>query len=69
MIEELDDIIVTNEELKNLFKEHILQDRDEGWFYKETQIDIIALHKQDPKLIYDITDAPHYKIKRKEKRY
>jgi hypothetical protein len=69
MAEEIDEIIVTDEELKNLFKANILQDRNEGWFYKDTQIDIIALHKQDPKLIYDITNAPKYKIKRKETRY
>ncbi|MCD4758239.1 MAG: hypothetical protein K8R39_08210 [Arcobacteraceae bacterium] len=67
--EEIDEIIVTSEELKNLFKDNILQDRNEGWFYKDTQIDIIALHKQEPKLIYDIANAPKYKIKRKEKRY
>lgn len=70
MAEEIDEIIVTSEELKNLFKENILQDRNEGWFYKDTQIDIIALHKQDPKHIYDIANnAPRYKIKRKEIRY
>jgi hypothetical protein len=67
--EELDEIIITSDELKNLFKENILQDRDQGWFYKDTQIDIIALHKQEPKHIYDIANAQRYKIKRKEKRY
>jgi hypothetical protein len=70
MAEEIDEIIITSDELKNLFKDNILQDRNEGWFYKDTQIDIIALHKQDPKHVYDIANnAPRYKIKRKEKRY
>ena len=69
MAEEIDEIIITSDELKNLFKDNILQDRNEGWFYKDTQIDIIALHKQEPKHVYDIANAPKYKIKRKEKKY
>lgn len=69
MAEEIDEIIITSDELKNLFKDNILQDRNEGWFYKDTQIDIIALHKQEPKHVNDIANAPKYKIKRKEKRY
>ena len=70
MAEELDELIVTHEELRQLFKEKILQDKNEGWFYKDTQIDIIALHKDDPKLIYDVAnDAQRYKLKRKEKYY
>ncbi len=67
--EEIDEIIITSDELKQLFKENILQDRNEGWFYKDTQIDIIALHKQEPKHIYDIANAAKYKIKRKETKY
>jgi len=67
--EEIDEIIITSEELKKLFKENILQDRNEGWFYKDTQIDIIALHRQEAKHIYDIANAPKYKIKKKETRY
>jgi hypothetical protein len=68
MAEEIDEIIVTSDELKNLFKDNILQDRNEGWFYKETQIDIIALHKQEPKHVYEVANAPKYKLKRKETR-
>ncbi len=65
----MDELIVTRDELKQLFEEEILQDRPEGWFYKETQIEIIAIHQQETKHIHDITKAETYKLKRKETLY
>jgi len=62
----MDELIVTREELKQLFKENILQDKPNGWFYKDTQIDIIAIHKTETKHVYDITNAETYKLKRKD---
>ena len=65
----MDELIVTRDELKQLFKEKILQDTPKGWFYKDTEIDIIALHTQETKLIPDVTKAETYKLKRKERLY
>jgi len=65
----MDELIVSNEELKALFKDQILRDTPKGWFYKDTEIDIIAIHKKESKHITDITNAQNYKLKKKENRY
>jgi hypothetical protein len=65
----MDELIVTRDELKQLFQDNILQDTPKGWFYKDTEIDIIAIHIQETKLIPDVTKAEHYKLKRKERLY
>ena len=62
----MEELIVSNEELKNLFKEKILKDTPDGWFYKDTQIDIIAIHTRETKHITDISHAEFYKLKKKE---
>ncbi len=65
----MEELIVTSDELKQLFRDKILKDTDNGWFYKDTQIEIIALHKQETKHIRDITEAEKYKLKKKEQGY
>ena len=65
----MDELIVTRDELKQLFAENILQDKPAGWFYKETQIEIIAIHKAETKHIPDVTEAETYKLKKKERIY
>ena len=65
----MDELVVTRDELKQLFKENILQDRPNGWFYKDTEIDIIAIHKVETKHLQDVSKAETYKLKRKEKTY
>jgi hypothetical protein len=65
----MDELIVTREELKQLFKEGILKDTPNGWFYKDTEIEIIAIHNTETKLIPDITNADTYRLTKKEKRY
>ena len=65
----MEELIVSSDELKQLFKDEILKDTDNGWFYKDTQIEIIAIHKQEAKHIRDITEAEKYKLKKKEQGY
>lgn len=65
----MEELIVSNEELKSLFKDKILKDTPNGWYYKDTQIDIIAIHTRETKHIIDITCAEHYKLKKKENNY
>jgi len=67
--EKMDELIVTRDELKQLFRDKILQDTPKGWFYKDTEIDIIAIHSKETKLIPDVTEAETYKLKRKERLY
>ena len=65
----MEELIVTSDELKQLFRDKILRDTDKGWFYKDTQIDIIAIHKQETKHIRDITESEKYKLRKKEQGY
>lgn len=65
----MEELIVTRDELKQLFAENILQDRNEGWFYKDTQIEIIAIHQKETKLIQDVTKAETYRLRKKERVY
>ena len=65
----MDELIVTRDELKQLFAQNILQDKPNGWFYKDTQIDIIAIHKAETKHIQDVTKAETYKLKKREPGY
>ncbi len=65
----MDELIVTRDELKQLFSEGILKDTPKGWFYKDTEIDIIAIHNKETKLVPDVTKAETYRLTKKEKRY
>jgi hypothetical protein len=57
------DIVVSKDELIELFNKEDIKDSDDGWIYKDNiYINIIALHEKDPKYIYDITDAQYYHI-------
>ena len=57
------DLIVSRDELVELFNKEDIKDSNDGWIYRDnTYINIIALHEKDPKYIYDVTDAQYYKI-------
>ena len=57
------DLLVSKNELIEMFKNEDIKDSNKGWIYKdEIYINIIALHEKDPKFVYDITDAQYYKI-------
>ena len=57
------DILVSKDELIEMFINEDIKDSTNGWIYKdEIYINIIALHEKDPKFVYDITDAQYYKV-------
>lgn len=57
------DFIVSKEELIEMFSRNDIKDTDDGWLYKEEYyINIIALHQDNPKYIYDVSIAQSYKI-------
>jgi len=58
---------VSKEELTSLFKEKKLQDRNNGWFYEDKEVDIIALHNKETKYISNIFNADYYRIKKKSR--
>ena len=57
------DLIVSKDELVELFNKEEIKDSNNGWIYKDSiYVNIIALHEKDPKYVYDVTDAQYYKI-------
>jgi len=57
------DLIISKDELVQMFIDEIIKDTNEGWLYKdEKYINILAIHEKDPKYIYDISNAEFYKI-------
>lgn len=62
----MDEIIISKEELIELFEKGILKDTKNGWTYNDQIVEIIALHEVDPKYLQNITNAKFYKIKMKK---
>lgn len=58
----MEEIILTKEELVNLFDTKVLSDTNKGWFMDGKVVEIIALHEIEPKFLQDITNAKYYKI-------
>lgn len=56
---------ISKEELKKLFKEKKLLDTNNGWYYNDIEIEIIAIHDKDVKYIEDLFNANYYKIREK----
>lgn len=61
----MEEIILSKDELKKLFKDKKIVDTGKGWFYNNKEIDIIAIHTVEPKYLLDIARADFYKIKEK----
>ena len=62
----MEELLVTREELIQLFYTDVIVDTGRGWTIEGVKIDIVALHDVDPKFIQDITKADYYKIKLKK---
>lgn len=58
----MEELILTKNELVEMFENHILEDTKEGWIMEGKVVEIIALHEVDPKYLQDITNAKYYKI-------
>lgn len=56
---------ISKEELKKLFKEKKLLDTNNGWYYNDIEIEIIAIHDKDVKYIENLFNANYYKIREK----
>ncbi len=57
------EIIVTNEQLAELFANNEIIDKYNGWYYDGKLIEIIAIHKNEIKYIQDVTKAKTYRLK------
>jgi len=62
------EVIVSREELINMFENEDIIDTGKGWIMHGYTIEIVALHEVDPKFLQDITNAKSYKIITKGKR-
>lgn len=58
----MEEIIVSKEELIDMFENQKVLDTGKGWLMGEKEIEIVALHDIDPKFLQDITNAKFYKL-------
>ena len=62
----MQEIIVSKEELIELFEKEKIIDTGKGWYMEDSFIDIIALHEIEPKFLQDLANEKLYKrIKKK----
>ena len=64
----MEELIVSNDELKKMFEDKKLLDTDKGWFWEGDEVDIFAMHTKEPKHVMDITRTDFYKLVKKEQK-
>jgi len=69
MEKDFDELIITSDELKDLFKKKILKDTNKGWYYNDFEVEIIAIHDIESKYLHDITKAERYKLVKVKNRW
>ena len=65
----MEEIIVSKEELIELFDSEKIIDTGKGWYMEDTFVEIIALHEIEPKFLQDVANAKFYKIVKKNRSY
>ncbi len=58
----MEELIVTREELVQLFEDNVIEDTGKAWLMEGYEIEIIALHDVDPKFLQDVANAKFYKL-------
>ena len=58
----MEELIVSKEELIQLFEKQVIEDTGRGWLMDGKLIDIIALHDIETKFLQDVTNAKLYKL-------
>ena len=58
----MEELIVSKEELIQLFENQIIEDTGRGWLMEGKIVDIIALHEIEPKFLQDVANAKFYKL-------
>ncbi|MDD2291573.1 MAG: hypothetical protein PHV52_04785 [Aliarcobacter sp.] len=58
----MEELLVTREELIQLFENQIIEDSGRGWIMEGKVVDIVALHDIEPKFLQDVTNAKFYKL-------
>ena len=65
----MEEIIVSKEELIELFDSEKIIDTGKGWYMEDSFVEIIALHEIEPKFLQDVANAKFYKIVKKNRSY
>lgn len=58
----MEELIISKEELIQLFETQKIEDTGKEWLMEGKVIDIIALHDIEPKFLQDVTNAKFYKL-------
>ena len=58
----MEELIVSKEELIQLFEKQVIEDTGRVWLMDGKLIDIIALHDIETKFLQDVTNAKLYKL-------
>ena len=58
----MQELIVSKEELVELFMSDKIIDTGKGWFMDDNFVDIIALHEVEPKFLQDLANAVNYAL-------
>ncbi len=58
----MEELLVSKEELIQLFESQVIEDTGRGWLMDGKIVDIIALHDIEPKFLQDVTNAKFYKL-------
>ena len=62
----MEDLTLSADELKKMFKDKEILDTNNGWFYQGKEVEIIAIHDKEVKYFTDMFRAEFYKLKLKE---
>ena len=58
----MEELIVSKEELIQLFENQVIEGTGRGWLMEGKVVDIIALHDIEPKFLQDVANAKFYKL-------
>jgi len=59
----MEEFKVSKEELHQMFEKKELLDTNKGWYYKNQEVQIIAIHNIETRYVQDMMNAEFYKIK------
>ena len=59
----MEEFTVSKEELHILFETKELKDTNKGWYYKDQEVEIVAIHNIEVRYLQDMMTADFYKIK------
>ncbi|MEA2049242.1 MAG: hypothetical protein U9O56_00695 [Campylobacterota bacterium] len=58
----MEEMIVSSDELKEMFEKKEMKDTGKGWFYKDVEINISAIHEIEPKYMLNKAKSQKYRI-------